>query len=202
MDEFMARALARFKAKYPQVVVQLTFSNFQELQRRCELGHLDLVIGRLNTELRDTRLISEVICEDPTSLVVKANHPLLALPNAGFADLVGYPWLLPPANSPLRAKIEQRFVDEQLPLPANVIECASMFVVRTMLDEIPHLITVPPRSIFSRHMAGKDYRLLPIMLFEHNSPIGFLSRPESIANAPLQALRKLVREALRPEEDR
>ena len=71
-----------------------------------------------------------------------------------------------------------------------------MFVVRSMLDEFPELITLLPRSTFTRYMSGGDYAMLPLQLIENNAPIGFVFRRDLIASGPIEAFRNMVREAL------
>jgi DNA-binding transcriptional LysR family regulator len=72
------------------------------------------------------------------------------MPSIG--ELAAYPWIVGPANSPLREKWEQLFSGHRLP-PAP-IECGSVMIVGRLLTEGDYLTLLSPDQIGLQMRSG------------------------------------------------
>ncbi|KAA8762243.1 lysR substrate binding domain protein [Burkholderia pseudomallei MSHR1328] len=77
----------------------------------------------------------EPLTGEPVAAVVRAGHPLLERAPLARADAQRAAWVVPPAGSVLRRRVERMFQRASLTPPANVVETAALlFVTRT--DEV------------------------------------------------------------------
>lgn len=125
-------AIERLKAERPGTTVVLREANPEVLMTDLLAGRVDLTVGRLTgaggTEVRRTRLY-----DDPVQLVARVGHPAFDAPVPTLADLLGYPWVLPGPDTPLLGEVAQVFAAQDLPLPADRVECTAIPTLRRLL---------------------------------------------------------------------
>ncbi|AMB60220.1 LysR substrate-binding domain-containing protein [Microterricola viridarii] len=148
----LPRAIAALKAEHPRLTVVVREGTPDTLQQWLLSGDLDLTVGRLSPTV-PVRLEQERLHQEPIRLVARVGHPVHARPNVPLADLVGYPWIFPVAQTALRAELEAVFFHEGLPLPADRVECTSMLTLRNLLVSsdviaaLPMFIAVDDREL-------------------------------------------------------
>ena len=88
---------------------------------------LDLVIGRLGTTGYAGSLNRRLLYEDTLCVAAPSSHPLARRRRpVSWRDACAYPWIIPPAESPIRGMLENTLAQEHLPLPRVVLESASV----------------------------------------------------------------------------
>lgn len=138
----LPRAIARLKAERPQVTVVIREATPETLLGDLEAGRVDFVVGRLSGPVRGT-MRQRRLYDEPIRLVVRRGHPATRRRTPRVADLVTYPWALPGTETALRGELEQVFVRNDLPLPANRIECTSILTLRNLLIETDTVAALP-----------------------------------------------------------
>lgn len=148
----LPRAIAGLKAEHPRLTVVVREGTPDTLQQWLLAGDLDLTVGRLSPTV-PVRLEQELLHQEPIRLVARVGHPVHSRPSVPLADLVGFPWILPVAQTALRAELEAVFFHEGLPLPSDRVECTSMLTLRNLLVSsdiiaaLPMFIAVDDREL-------------------------------------------------------
>lgn len=164
--KLLPQAIMALKQKNPKVLISVRVGTVNQLFPALAVGELDLVVGRLPEEALDINqnfpLKHEVLYQERLSLVVGSQHPL-ANPQASltYQDLAGYPWILPPPESPMRRIASKFFRDVDLPIPENIVESLSLMTnINLMIDG--DWIALMPKMAAQRFVSAGLLRFLPL----------------------------------------
>lgn len=149
----LPRAIARLKAERPHVTVVIREGTPDALLADLEAGRVDLTIGRLTTLAQRTTTIQRTLYDEPVVLVARVGHPAASFEKPTLAQLVDFPWILPGEETALRHELEEAFLQHELPLPIDRVECTSILTLRNLLVET-NMIAALPLLI-----AGDDARI-------------------------------------------
>jgi DNA-binding transcriptional LysR family regulator len=148
-------AVARMKQRYPSILVYVEIDWSRQLVQRLLQGDLDMVVGRVLDSTRSDELVYEPLAEDePHSIIAGAQHPLAGRTDLQLEDLIGQPWIFPPAGSLLRDKLTAMFVEHGLSPPTNIVETHSLPVITTLLQESNTVVALPEETVHSSCKAG------------------------------------------------
>jgi DNA-binding transcriptional LysR family regulator len=148
-------AVARMKQRYPSILVYVEIDSSRQLVQRLLQGDLDMVVGRVLDSTRSDELVYHPIAEDePHSIIARALHPLATSTDLQLEDLIGQPWVFPPAGSLLRDKLTAMFVEHSLSPPTNIVETHSLPVITTLLQESDMVAALPEETVQSFCRAG------------------------------------------------
>jgi DNA-binding transcriptional LysR family regulator len=175
---FLLPILRRLTALYPRVryqvrQVQQPTVEYPELRDR----EVDLVLARWGSDPRSSdignELDVEILFDDPFVLVVGETSKWARRRRIDLADLVGEPFIIPPAEAWGGALVVDAFKRRGLPAPSAVISTLSI-PLRNELVGSGDFITLLTTSVVRTF--GKRYALkvLPVGLPEHRSPIGIV----------------------------
>ena len=142
----LPRTLARFARSHPGAIVSVVEGPYPELLAQLREGGLDLLIGALREPLPVHDVVQDALFDDAAVIVARSGHPLAGQAYA-FAQLLDYPWVVAATGTPLRARWERMFRDQQLEPPPPRIECGSVLVIRGLLLE-DEWLTVMSRDQF------------------------------------------------------
>lgn len=129
----LPHALIRLKRTYPHLTVSVIEAMPDELGLHLSRGDVDVLVDRLQPSAPHAALRRVRLYDEPVRLVVRRGHPRLGAPVGGVKDLLDLPWVLPERATQLRQELDQLFDREGLPLPADIIECSSILILRTIL---------------------------------------------------------------------
>ncbi|GGH32872.1 transcriptional regulator, LysR family [Cribrihabitans marinus] len=192
--EFLPRVLGRLQRERPGLVVKLVEGTNDVLMPALRAGDVDLVVGRLPIHRHRTEIAQERLFEEHVICVARAGHPVHALSAPGVADLLEYPWILPPSETTLRRQIDHMFVEAGGPEPRHAVESVSYLANRALLVSSDMLAVMPA------HVPAHDIETgaLRQVAWDVPIPIG----PVGISmrkSAPLSPAVDAVLEALRAE---
>lgn len=131
----LADAVDRLKRESPRTTVSIEEGDLSRLLPRLRVGELDLIVGRLEPGYAAPDLETEALYEEPMRVVVAPGHALARRRPLRWTDLVGQPWVVPPAWASSRVKLVQLFYQHGMEPPADVIESASFLVTLTFLHQ-------------------------------------------------------------------
>ena len=182
-------AIAKLKADRPGVLVTVREGPTDRLFPALATGELDLVVGRLPEAdlplarmygFRHTELYSEGLCA-----VVWNDHPLAGRSGIALRELLDWPWLLPPMESPARLTAERLFGDAGLAMPANIVESLSLLTNIGLLQSM-QAINLMPRAV-AQHFV--QLKLLAVLELGDIGPFGRIgySVREDRASSPAAA---------------
>jgi DNA-binding transcriptional LysR family regulator len=138
----LPKAISRLKRLHPYISVVVREATPDRLLEDLLTGDVDLIVGRLPGGESD-RVTQIRLYDEPVRVVVRSGHPATCLPEPALDDLLGYPWVLPVAQTALREELEQVFIQQGLSLPANQVECTSILILRGLLTDSDTVATLP-----------------------------------------------------------
>jgi DNA-binding transcriptional LysR family regulator len=110
----LARAVARFRSKHPDVIVAIHSSDDETVNGWIASGFCDAALTMLYGEIPDARL--DHVETRACVAILPQDHPLAARTRLGPADLRGVPFVASPPGSALRSSTEAVFAQAGIPL--------------------------------------------------------------------------------------
>ena len=188
----LTQALIQLKELYPLLAVEITVGTSDRLIELLQDGALDLVVGRLTNQLVDKYVFSP-IAHEPLSVVVATTHPLVGKAKVKFDALLGFPWILQPAGSPMRDVIEQEFKTHQARLPKGLFETSSILTTTNLIART-QMIAVIPKSIAARYQKHRLLSILPYSIDHKLEAFGSIVRRDRPLSSAATAFVSLLHE--------
>ena len=107
MDGVIAGMIAGFQAKVPGVRIDQSYGYPAELIDRLAKGTLDLALCPMRPEDVPEGFAFETILPGRNVIACRLGHPLLHRKGVRAGDIARYPWIAPPAESPLYHDLRQ-----------------------------------------------------------------------------------------------
>ncbi|WP_206243721.1 LysR family transcriptional regulator [Novosphingobium terrae] len=144
-------AMARMTSNYPRAAFKVLEGSWRELVEPLRDGEIDMIVGALRPfEIAD--LYQMPLYEDHLVIAAGSQHPLASVPQPKLEQLSAYPWIVAPANSPLREQWEQLF--HGAALPETPIECGSVMIIGRLLTEGNFLTLLSPDQVALQIRSG------------------------------------------------
>ncbi len=122
-DAVLPDAIAELRASRPGVRIHVTGGGDDQLKEQLKSGALDFVLAavpetpRLEPELAWQPLLADEYC-----VIADAGHPLRRRRRVKADDLLGYPWILPPATTYMVGRLQHMLRAAGLPAPVPAVE--------------------------------------------------------------------------------
>lgn len=169
------QTVARLAELHPQLQVVLDMDFSLPLMARLKEGRLDIAIARMLDPADAADFQFEPLAEEPHSLVVRPGHPLARKRRLVMDDLVGQAWILPPAGSILRERLDAMFLQRGLSLPARVVETSSLPITTNLLWHSDMVVALPAEVVQPYCDSGL-LKILPIDLGVRMDSFGLITR--------------------------
>ncbi|TMU28463.1 pca operon transcription factor PcaQ [Halomonas sp. ATBC28] len=175
------------------------------LLSRLRRGELDVVVGRM-TEAREIHDLSfEHLYYERLQLVVRHNHPLLALPTLTAESISTYPWVVPPPQTTLRHQVDSFCVRHAIVLPPQRIETLSL-ALGQRYALTGDAIWIAPEEAVRTVIGSSELCELALPLEQHGGSVGICSnrslRPTLAAEAFCEALREVAADVVAGHRDK
>lgn len=125
LRRLLPEAVSRAIARHPRLNVRIVGGFDDALLRDLRSGEIDLVVAKLPEPRTAADLVATPLVQDDLGIAAREGHPLASC-RRKLADLLDHPWIMPPANTRARRRLEALFVAAGLPAPEVRIETASM----------------------------------------------------------------------------
>lgn len=186
--------IALFKRSTPQANVSVSEGHFVELLPHLEAGALDLVIARIWQPQELAGIDQMALFSEPVVVVAGRNHPLAQGGQVEWADVAGYPWILPQQNSVARQAVDALFATNGLSPPNNTIASLSIALNLELLRAMPALGLLPQR-LAQAHAARGESVILPLDTHDLLSEARCFWRKNQVSqNATLALFLKCLRQ--------
>jgi LysR family transcriptional regulator of gallate degradation len=185
-------ALLEFTQQYPEHHVAIVEGTYEHLLAALRSGDADFLIGALRNPAPVADVVQEHLFDDPLAIIVRAEHPLLARKRVTVSGLSKYPWIVPRADTPLRANFNRMFTSAGLPVPTRAIECNSLIAARALLLESDRIMLLSAHQIHYELAAGLLVAL-PHPAGDVERPIGLTMRHDWHPTDSQKALLDIVR---------
>ena len=187
------RAASLLKMKHPDLLVSIEVDHSRPLIERLLSGQLDMVIARLLDSRGAGELQFEPLADESHAIIAGSGHPLAGRDGVGLGDLLGHPWILPPAGSVLRDRLAAILLQQGLPMPANVLQTQSLPAILGLLRTTDAVVALPLQTVQPLCESG----LLSILIAELGvtmGPFGIITRRRHELSPGAQALLDAIRD--------
>lgn len=192
VPSLLVPALARCKQESPRLRISVLVDTSDLLLPLLQGGDLDLVLGRLPDHFADRHLEVRVLGAEPMSIVARPGHPLAAKRRLGLDALLDCAWVLHPAGSPMRRRVDQALEDAGLSHAPDVLESASILVATALLEH-SDMVSVLPSEVARHYARLRMLRILPVALPLPMAPLGIITRQGDEGTPALRQLLQLLR---------
>jgi DNA-binding transcriptional LysR family regulator len=189
-------ALARFKQRYPNHTVLVQEGSATALLPALRRGELDLVVGRVSSDVPSEGLEFEAFYSEPMQVVARTGHPLARRRALQLRDLAGETWIVPAPDAPYRRRLDAAFRQAGVAPPRRLVESVSV-AVNKMLVQRSDMLGVMPRDVAREYAALGLLRILPVKLPPPSGPVGVITAIGRPLQAPTAALIQALRETAR-----
>lgn len=192
----LSQGIATLKQLSPSLRIEIREGDNSALLGELRAGELDIVLGRVTVQHAAQDLWREPIYEEQFSVVCDIDHPVAnARRRIPVAELLGWPWILPLENAPLRHGLETQFALAGQNPPANAIESASVMTNLTLIKEMP-AFAVMTRSIAEYFAAQQVLKIVQCDLnLGRGGCVAYFRRREDTLIGPTAKLLHCMRTA-------
>ena len=195
------QAIAAVKRDFPEILIRVEMDYSRPLVAKLLDDQLDIVIGRIMGPEGVGELEFEPLADEPHSVIVRTGHPLAERGKVNHADLVDYGWIMPPAASVLRNRLDSVFLEHGLSPPSSIVETSALPVIIHLLRHSDMLAALPAESVAPYLQTGQ-MQALPIDLGVRMDYFGIIRRRDQQlspgAERVLGALRVAARQIYPP----
>jgi DNA-binding transcriptional LysR family regulator len=164
-------AVTRLLEQLPHTQVRLVESTMDQLMPQLLKGELDIVVGRMRGGAPSTGRAgraesgwcTETLYRDSVNFVVGLQHPLAARRTIEWNDLLAFPWIVWPKDTPIRNAMEAALAAAGHSLPRHCVESNSSLLNLTLLAHSP-LIGVASHRAATYFAQQKLVHVLPTTL--------------------------------------
>lgn len=135
-----------------------------------EHKQLDLVIARFTLDSHRKLFDFQALAPEPLCLVTGSQHPLAGARELPLATLGSWPWIVYPAGTPMRARLERAFAEAGMQTPENTVETSSMQTTLQLLQTSPMVAMLAESMVEPDIRAGRLMRLdlpFPLVLADY-----------------------------------
>ncbi len=157
--ELVVPAVDAVRRRHPGLQISVDVDTSPVLIDRLRQGQLDFAIARIPADADPTPFIYEEIGDEELCFVCRSGHPLAGIDLVTLEDLVGQTWVLQPHGSLLRRLVHRMFRSRGLPVPAQVIESASVVMSMAMIDKTDAL-SVTARALAELYCSTNRFSIL------------------------------------------
>ncbi|MEO0419411.1 MAG: LysR family transcriptional regulator [Pseudomonadota bacterium] len=129
---WLPQAIIAFLKVQPEVEVAVIEGSHAELSGPLRHGEIDFLLGALRKEGEFEDLIQAPVFCDRPKIILSSSHPLARNKDLSASDLRRYPWVLPPAGTPLRVYWEE-MMSSFGKVPEVAVECGSVITIRELM---------------------------------------------------------------------
>lgn len=172
---FLATALSKFTAAYPDANIDITNGSYDALLYMLRTGSIDFIVGLLKNPPPSDDVVEAFLATDPYVIAVRKGHPLANKANVSREQLAQYDWVLPGPTAARRASFEKLFEDLPSPPRAN-IKTHSFTIILMLLAESDSMTILTESQLFLDRRFGHNLTALKFNLPEPSASIGVTMR--------------------------
>ena len=191
--DLVARAVTEIKNARPQLMIELLGETSDHILEMLEAGRLDLAVGRLSAAKHRRLFTFEPLRDEKLVLVGRKGHDLACNFEGDLKTLATWPWILQPEATPSRQVLDNAFLQADVPLPLNVIECVSIFAILNLV-QVSDAVAMLPESVVRDHVRTGLLEHLPMQPEISIDGFGVVTRKDvdlsAVATTFVQLLRK------------
>jgi DNA-binding transcriptional LysR family regulator len=173
MDALVSAMVGQFQRTRPNVRIEQVYGYTNDLAERVRTGQLDLAICPVEVFDTESDLTFDPILTGRNVVACRTGHPLIASERILASDLLRYPWIEPPAGSPLSADLRAALVNLGAEHVRINFSGASLAGILAHLSHSDSLVVLPFGVVFAQREAG-SITALPLLPSGVPRALGFV----------------------------
>lgn len=201
IPQLLTNALAAARRDNSGLVTAVVEGSANFLLPALARGELDVILGRLSTEMGGPSFATEHLYHESVSIVSRRSHPLASKSNLRIADLEGWSWVLPVDVAPVRQQLEAVLAHSNVSKPRPLLETSSLLLTITTLMQSDLLGVLPAGVAALYEKQGLLARLKLELPFEV-PPVGIVTLRGAQLGPAVEKFLALVRESSKAQAER
>lgn len=189
MSAIASAVFNRLIPRYPRMVFELQVQPTDVLLRALRLRSLELVISRLADFVTDDDLNVDTLFHDELAVICGKQNKWARRRGVALADLVGEPWIFPPASGFLTRIIHHAFDKAGLDVPRATVTTSSTYALAVLVANGPFL-AMHPGTMLTTPRDHPQLTAVDVRLRATRGPIGLIT----LKNRSLSPAAKLFRQ--------
>jgi DNA-binding transcriptional LysR family regulator len=191
MDGLISGMIAEFQGQAPDIRIEQSYGYLSDLRAAMDADRIDLAICPLDVLDEGSGMRFEEILPGRNVVACRITHPLLLRRKLGLADLLTYPWVAPPAGSPLMADLRS------LVLSLGATEIKIRYAGGGLASAINYLkgsdaLTILPHSVVFALRNERSITALPVNVPHPERALGLLRRVDTTPAPAAEAFARHV----------
>jgi DNA-binding transcriptional LysR family regulator len=170
---FLAPVIDRLARRHPRLTFDVLATDTTTAYRALRDREVELVVAHLIGPIDPSLMDADILMQDPHVVIAGAGHPAVRRRRVALSDLMDEPWILPPADSPYGAVVEEAFRAAGLVLPRTVVR--STLPLRAALLEGGRFLSMVPRIVVGSPRRDRALVALPVALPTTTRPLGIVT---------------------------
>lgn len=194
MDGLIAGMIAEFQNRVPDIRIEQSYGYLADLRAGIEADRIDLAICPLDILDEGSGLRFEEILPGRNVVACRATHPLLTRRRVGLSELLDFPWVAPPAGSPLLADLRS------LVLSLGSTEIKIRYTGGSLASAINYLkasdaLTILPHSVVFALRQERSVTALRVNVPHPQRALGLLRRIDATPAPAVEAFARHIAES-------
>lgn len=192
----VSQALAHFLKERPQMAVHLQEGLYESLSDGVMTGRHDFAVTTRPSAPIAIDLTATLLFKDRFVFAAGAQHPLARRKPVKPADLIQYPWVLPPRGGLLWPRIVDVFERIGLRAPEPQVETNSSGCMTALL-RAGTFISLVPAHLIEHDVRRREIVMFPLRKLDFNRDVIVIRRAESILSPGAEAFLAYLIEFIR-----
>jgi DNA-binding transcriptional LysR family regulator len=191
MDGVISTLIAEFQQNHPQVRIEQSYGYVPELMNQLVAGTLDVAICPTNPAALSEGFQFVPVLPGRNVIACGSHHPLLRKGPLRLTDIAPYPWIAPPASSPLYEDMRHILRDigvNDTRISFSGGTLASMTAILSNSDAL----TVLPYSVVFMARKQRVLAALSIRIGHPERMLGILTRDAEAPNPTVRRFRRFM----------
>ena len=168
-------AIDRMVRNSSRVQIRAVDGRYAELLHGVRHGDIDFLIGALRDPAPVDDIVQEPLFDDPLAIVAGTKHPLAGRDEVTIDDVLAYPWVAPPKNTPAGSYLYDTLRIQDLPITPVRVVSSSLVLLRGLLMTGDYVTIISLNQIRHEYEQGVLVPL-PIELADSARAIGLTYR--------------------------
>lgn len=175
MDGVVSGMIAGFQQAYPDVQIAQSYGYASELMDQLNSGRIDVAICPMRRSDLVAPFSFQEVLEGRNIIACATSHPLARKSSLNLSDIAAYPWVAPPAGSPLYEDLKATLqgiglTDFKVSFSGGTLSA----ILNVLLGS--EAITVLPYSVVFMQQHFKTLTALPVSIEHPDRQLGLLWR--------------------------
>ena len=193
MDGVISNMIAGFQVAFPDVRIDQSYGYASGLMEQLAAGNIDLAICPMKNDHVLPEYDFESILPGRNVIACAPNHPLARKTSLKLGDIVAYPWIAPPPDSPLYEDLQKVLKGIGITDFKVSFSGGSLVSVMNVLKGSDSLTVLPYSVVFlQKHL--KSLIALPIRIEHPERQLGLLRRIDRPERPAVVRFRKYIKQ--------